>query len=187
MHLIDSRLSALQSGDSAAFEALLADYEPMLTSLSARFAGTGASLQDIRQEAALAFYRAARSYRIGSPVAFGVYARTCVRNALISRFSRQSAKTDVYSLEELQESGAFDQLVSRISSDASDRLIDIETLERLYKTADEVLSPFEREVFCMYAEGASVAEIADNLSVEKQSATNAIQRSLRKLRPLLLN
>ena len=75
----------------AAFPALLDEYRALIGAAVTRY---GADLQatdreDLRQSALLAFYRAALNYDVAqSEVEFGLFAKICVENALISHLRR---------------------------------------------------------------------------------------------------
>nr|MBQ4318890.1 hypothetical protein [Clostridia bacterium] len=70
---------------SSALDELITMYAPMLTQTVAKYAwrlGSGGDIDDLRQEAVIALYKAARTYREGIGVTFGLYAKVCINNRL---------------------------------------------------------------------------------------------------------
>ena len=86
-------LHAVCEGDQDAFEVLLVQYRPLIDRSVSRFGGklySEESREDMRQEAMAAFYDAIRSYRTDQEkVEFGLYAKVCIGNRLISHLRRE--------------------------------------------------------------------------------------------------
>ena len=173
------------SGDENAFSEIVERYQPLVQSVSARFAASLGneenvllSHQDFEQEALLALYRAVHTYeRSQSAVSFGLYAKVCIRNALVSQMRKvrskrrkQPATTDVNTRDVFV--GAADRMVS------DDALV-------LKEQIAEFLSPYEQRIFSMYVEGLSVKEIADSVGRSDKSVHNAIYRIRVKIRARL--
>ena len=172
-------IAAVRSGDEKAFSLLLEQYAPLLSSLVSIYSVGGVSPEEMMQEARFALYRATLSYREGG-VTFGLFAKICVRNALIAlgRRVRRAELPRLFSeLSSVQE-----QLGADVGEDALDALIHREALEELYGLAVRVLSPYEARVFRLYAGGSLIEEIAAGLSREVKSVRNALDRALAKLR-----
>ncbi|MBQ9716435.1 MAG: hypothetical protein IJV76_00420, partial [Clostridia bacterium] len=96
-------LAGVQREDESAFERLAELYNSLTESAVHRFApsfgisgdsGRGDNvydMDDLRQYAAMALYRAAAAYRPddeGQKVSFGLYAKVCIRNAMISELRK---------------------------------------------------------------------------------------------------
>ena len=64
-------------------------------------------------------------------------------------------------------------------------LIAAEEAESLYQQIRSELSDFEWRVFCLYVDGFSVRDMAEQLGRTPKSVENAVWRSLGKLRYLL--
>ena len=165
-------LRRVQNGDEAAFGRLCELYRPLLTAMSEsadeRYRRYGSEAEDLRQEATLALYKASMSYRLDqSEVTFGLYAKICIRNRLIStgrRLIRQhSAKTAT-----MQKEIAARASASRYS---------------IPRTPDlAALSDFECRVYRLYCKGYPYAKIAEMLGKPEKSVDNAIYRLRKKLR-----
>lgn len=172
-------IAAVREGDEAAFAALLDLYAPLLTSLASAFRlGGQMRAEELMQEARYALYRAALSYREGG-VTFGLYAKICVRNALIAGSRRSSREEHPCSLDDPSlDSG----VIGEDSGDVLDALIHAEALEALWKRAARVQSSYEWRVFSAYVGGSSVEEIAAEIGRDAKSVRNALGRALAKLR-----
>ena len=170
-------LAAFRGGDSAAFSVLCERYERLLQGATARFSAglCEADAAEVRQEAQIAFFRAAQTYHPSANVTFGLYARVCVRNALISRCRKKKAV--LCSLE-----GSIDDLLDACAEEPYEAFSAAESLAETYSKIAAVLSPYERQVFDLYVEGQSAAAIGSRLGKPEKSVYNAISRTLAKLR-----
>ena len=173
---LSTLLSRIRGGDSCAFELLLSQYRPMLSVAVSSLSLKGeVDEKEANAEAMAALYRAALSYRAEDGRAtFGAYARRCVRNALISRFLR-TGREEALPLESLDA-------VSDSDVELSDVLVEEEAVEALHGRIRAVLSLYEAEVFRLYAAGYRTSAIAAHLRKDEKSVSNAISRSLHKLR-----
>lgn len=181
---VNELVAASKNGDGAAFEELSEKYKGMIASRVSSFASSLASeggsssfsAEDLRQEAQIAFLRAIRTYDAdgkGKKVTFGLYARICVTNAMISLLRRH--RTEVRRVKEddaayMREYGAEDPAYSVVE------------MTELMRLAERVLSPYEMRVFRDYVGGYRVREIAKNLGRSERSVSNAIYRIKAKLK-----
>jgi RNA polymerase sigma factor (sigma-70 family) len=169
-------IASVRRGDEAAFAALLDRYAPLLQSLVSAFESSTVGADELMQEARFALYRAAISYREGG-VTFGLYAKICVRNQLVSRLRREQRERPLLSLDRFGH-----ELASDTAVDALDFLLSDESFRELCEQISRILSPYENRVFGLYASGLSVAEIASELGESGKSVRNALDRCLSKLR-----
>ena len=188
-------LEQIRSGEETSFAALTEQYRGMTESAVKRFApsfGIGEAdadgmygEDDLRQEAMVALYRAALSYDTeekGKDVSFGLYAKICINNALISvlrkykseKKKREAAKNKSRSAAK-NNPGPFEMIVSR------------EDAASLLEKIREQLSGLERQVFDYYIVGKSAGEIAERLGRSEKSVSNALYRMKVKVKGLLKN
>lgn len=170
------QILAAKRGDQAAFAALTDIYAPLMDSLVAKYAfaaeGFGMDTEDLRQEASVAFYRALMTYDTEqSKVSFGLYAKICIRNRMISLLRHFRAEKNRGSASAVPSPPAVTEGIG-FPFDG----------ERLRELADEVLTPKEKTVFLLYIGGSSYQEIADHLGVTTKSVDNALYRAKAKLR-----
>ena len=161
-------LKEIQEGSAAGFIALMKQYSPLITSLVSSFCASGSgSRDDLQQEAESALLKAALTYdSTQTAVSFGLYAKICMRNALIS-----------YRRKVLRRSRR-DMLQKSSKQEKSMRSVFVQTqnfAQKLEKL-DEVLSPYERRVLEEYISGKSVPEIAEDIGKNSKSVHNALFR-----------
>lgn len=176
-----SLLKSVRNGDQRAFELLLEQYNPLIESLVLKFFDeevTGLNKDDLRQEAVLKFYNSIFSYDAEqSEVEFGLYAKICISNALVSQLRLHKKHT----AEQLTES-LNDMFFVHDSEDPSDKFFEEERAKALYSVIRSNLSDFEYRVWHYYMSGRSYGEIGDILNKDEKSIGNAIYRIRKKLR-----
>ncbi len=181
---VNELVAASKDGDGAAFEELSEKYAGMIASRVSSFASSLASeggsssfsAEDLRQEAQIAFLRAIRTYDAdgkGKKVTFGLYARICITNALISLLRKQKS--------EIRRVKRSDESYGRTYG-AEDPAYSVAEVTELMKYAGRVLSRYEMSVFRDYVGGYRVREIAKNLGRSERSVSNAIYRIKAKLK-----
>ena len=180
-------LEKLRNGNDAVFSDIASAFSPLLVSLAAKY-GAAEEYDDSLQTALVSLYSAAMSYNITQrEVSFGLYAKICISNALISDARKKKRKVDaVCSLEEMTERGMFSSDYADEFDDPESRLIKSEENERLKKLAHDALSGYERQVFDLYIKGMSISEMAQTLKREEKSVNNALCRITTKLKGLLI-
>ncbi len=183
-HDTHSLISSVREGDSQAFEMLLKKYNPLIESSVANCLGDDLySLyrEDFIQEATVVFYNAILTYDMDQhEVEFGLYAKICISNALISQL-RILKKRRAERLSETSDDGLF----ANDSEDPSLRVLEQESLKSLYSVIRGNLSEFEYRVWQMYMSGRTAREIGQLLNKDERSISNAIYRIRKKLRARL--
>lgn len=187
-------ISRVKQDDESAFAELCEKYKALTESAAHRFlpsfredGGEGEyGLDDLRQYAAVALFRAAKTYEPhtdgkGKAVSFGLYAKICVNNALISvlRKHRSAVKKSLKSVDDSGKKNA--------QPDLSDRLVLAESASEMKKKIRAVLSGYETEIFDYYISGKSVGEIAEETGRQEKSVSNALYRVKAKIKGLLTN
>ena len=185
-------LARVKDGDGLAFEQLNEKYSAVTNAASAsalRYlerthipVGID-SADDLKQEAIIALYRAAMSYDPegdGRAVTFGLYAKICIKNALISELRRRGAA-------KRRSDRVARRMQNRSEKASRDNTAVVESrlrLEALAKESRRVLSRYEQNVLSEYMSGKTVAEISDELNKSQKSVNNALYRIRTKLRSL---
>ncbi len=165
-----------------AFDRLAELYRPMLLAAVASYGDALAEVydaDDLMQYALIALSKAALTYNASqSKVSFGLYAKVCVNNSMISR-ARFAARRSVNLLP-------IENFLSLAdTADVSDGVVDHESAQALENLMTENLSKLEYDVLLLYASGLSSAEIAERLSRAQRSVDNAIFRARKKLKSVL--
>ena len=173
------------SGNSDAFSALVEKYNPMLKKILNSYTTEDMSkedVEDLSQEELIAFYRAIINFdREQDGVEFGLYAKICVTNSMIS-YKRAAAKKSNETLVGDDEINSIHDPDGEIP-----KLFEMQESEReLGEQIEKTLSQYENEVWSYYVNGYSSKEIALKLNSSEKSIDNAIFRIRRKLKTLLI-
>lgn len=182
---INNLIDLVISGNSDAFSALVEKYNPMLKKILNSYTTEDMSkedVEDLSQEELIAFYRAIINFdREQENVEFGLYAKICVTNSMIS-YKRAAAKKS-------NEALIGDEEINSIHDPDGEvpRFFEMQESEReLGEQIEKSLSQYENEVWSYYVNGYSSREIALKLNSSEKSIDNAIFRIRRKLKTLLI-
>lgn len=166
-------------GDDVAFAKLLERYAPLITSEVARFKNCGLDEDDFRQEAYIAFFGAVKSYiATDRTVSFGLYAKICIKNRLISAVRRLSKHSSMLSEDDIPETADS-------QNDPYHLIADQEDLQVFRYTLNRLLSVYEKTILHYYIAGFSPSEISDRIGKDERSVSNALFRIRGKLKCLL--
>ncbi|MBR5314482.1 MAG: sigma-70 family RNA polymerase sigma factor [Clostridia bacterium] len=179
--LIDEKLQKLISlareGDENSFSDLAEIYKPLIESMGKSYAKKCTSElyseEDFLQEASLALYSAVRTYENSDKVTFGLYAKICIRNKLVSLLRSANKKV------KKQETPKNDL------GEPVHRLLEKENANQIEKKIQAILSNLEWEVFNLYIQKKSYIEIAEILGKSVKTVDNAIYRMKTKLKQLM--
>ncbi len=169
-------------GSQDAFEELKFRYKPLLekaVTAHTRYDMTAQDVSDLREEALLIFCNAVCNYDCSAEgVEFGLYAKICIENGLVSfvrAFSRRKRKMTL-PLEEAKDT-------DREQYDPLQEVVDKERLSELVAFIRSHLSEYENRIWWMYTSGMSVSQISDMLgNADPKSVSNAVYRIRKKLR-----
>ena len=182
---INALILRVREGDQQAFLKLLNKYNPLIDGLTSKFGQNVLAKsfeEDLHQEAVLVFYNAILTYDENqSDVEFGLYARICITNALVSQMRLINKR----SVEQLVAPNSNDLDNRDISSNPVEDIVKQENLRSLYKVIKNNLSDFEYVIWQNYTIGRTAKEIGLLLGKNEKSISNAIYRIRRKLRDLL--
>ncbi len=129
--------------------------------------------EDFSQEAKLALYRASQSYnRKSDEVSFGLYAKICIRNALVSELRRMNRKkkTDIAQKFDLKST----------DRDRGRSLTNVPDIGAILESG--ILSALEKKIFVMYTDGMKIRDIAKAVGKSSKSVSNAVFRIKSKVR-----
>ena len=182
---INKLIDLVVSGDSDAFTELVEIYNPLLKKILNSYATEEMSkedVEDLSQEELIAFYRAIINFdKEQSDVEFGLYAKICITNSMIS-YKRAAAKKSNEALVGDDEMNSITDPEGEVS-----RFFEMRENERaLGEQIEKTLSAYENEVWSYYVNGCSSKEIAKKLNSNEKSIDNAIFRIRKKLKTLLI-
>ena len=174
-------LEAAQKGSQEACVRLLSQYRPLLRSLCSKFALENMSQQDredLREEAERIFLCAVSTYDLSQDgVEFGLYAKICLRNGLVSELRRFRRRNRLNVIPVTDEMVADD--------DPAGGVVEEERFYQLYGEIRSKLSTFENRVWWLFVSGMSCAQIAARVGRDERSVYNAIYRIRKKLRSVV--
>ena len=162
---------AVRAGDSSAFDAIVAAYDPLLHSLSNQYP----SPVEYYYEACVALLKAVKSYKIDQDgVTFGLYASIVIRRHLRSYYNENESKKSQISDEDIEMIAVGDGIINRLFRQ--------EEYDEFCRKMQEILSDLEYSVLWLWIEGCKTAEIAKELSIDAKSVDNAKARIQKKIR-----
>ena len=166
----DYILSAAQK-DDVAFASLVEQYRPLLESMTQTFYSRGRQLgldrEELFQEATIALYNALSSFNQGQKdVTFGLYAKICIRNRLVSILRHANRA----------------KAVARPDPGPSEREAAKVRLAQLRARVEDKLTHVENIALNGYLAGHSYREIADLLGCDTKTVDNALWRVKKKMK-----
>ena len=177
---VDELIIRAKNGGQTEFAEVAEIYEPLISSMVAKFSSGQQKValdeDDLRQEALIALFVAVMSYDPESPVSFGLYAKVCIRNKLISAFRK--VKHDLIA-DDLFLSENAEEL---ISADPESEYIDKESYAVMRRAVDASLTEYERAVLKLYLRDMSYKEISEALGKTEKSVGNALFRIKAKIK-----
>ena len=169
-----------------AFELLSAKYRPLLISAVngvmafGSFSLAECDREDLMQEALLALYKAACSYKEQDNVRFGLYAKVCIRNGVLNsaeKLSRQNVSL-------IEAEPVFEDTVDTDAT-PEEYLIAVEKADEIHAFMEKNLTAYERKVFSLHLAQHTYAEIAETVGKDIKSVANAIARVRAKFKDTL--
>ncbi len=183
---LEKLILSVKSGDDDACAELLRRYAPLIDSsvigaVSLLSNATRTDEEEFRQEAVIKLYQSALRYDpANEDVSFGLYAKICIKNRMISLIRRHSGILSVGD----DDAALGDESISH-DPDPSEILLLTESEKELNYRIKAVLSPLEYEVYDLYIDGAKPATIAKALDVSVKAVENALYRMRGKLQKLI--
>ena len=179
-----NRLAArARSGDADALAGMVLELLPQIHRKAAVLARGGMEPDDLAQEGAIGLLRALDRFDPAHGVPFASFALICAERQMISALRRvrcesHSPAEPLLSIDELAQ-----ELPSgSVTGNPEARLLMQERLRAVFRTAEERLTPFEKQVLAGFLRSASYRETAGRLGLSQKSVDNAMQRIRRKLR-----
>ena len=179
-------INKARDGESESFFELKRKYTPLLESLVIKHTlpeMLREEADDMRQEALISFCNAIYNFDCENEgVEFGLYAKICIENRLISykRSYLRRHKSESLPLESVEG------VVDYSSPDPLQMIVAKEKTEELVRSIQNNLSDYENRVWWMYVSGMSPSEIAKEIGeVDAKSVSNAVYRIRKKLRNVI--
>lgn len=188
---LNELLTKAREGSREAYLTLVSRYTPLILSMLTAVPVhdlTAQETEDLREEAERKLLDAVYTYDMTqNEVTFGLYAKVCIHNALVSELRRIEAarRVTVIPLEELD--ALDDHTLTGLSAgdDPARVAAERERYEELCRRIRTELSPLENRIWWAYLSGQTVGEIAASMKRSEKSVHNAVYRIRCKLRRAL--
>lgn len=189
-------LTRARAGDSAAVEALLEAYKPLVLSRASQYFLAHGDRDDLIQEGMIALFQAVANCPSDRFANFSAYAFHAVNNRLLDLLRQEQSQKMRTMLEALSldapsqaSSGSPDQplgvTIRLDQAGPEDQMLYKERLQALQKAMEEELSSREKQVLQAYLTGQSYEAIGESLGLTAKSVDASLQRARRKLRKIL--
>lgn len=175
---MDDLIERAKQGDESAVERLVADYKSMIRSLANKFYLVGGDKDDLLQEGMLGFFLAIHNYD-ESKGSFPGFARLCVMRQILDAVKRYSGANQKPLYNYVDLDAVAD--VSDSGPGPLDNLLRREYAQKISQIINEQLSPLERQVLLLFADGYSYDDIASRTGKSYKAVDGALQRARRKL------
>lgn len=177
-------ISMAKNGDPSAFSELSEMYNPLMSNMIDSFIRAKGMSEndkdDLLQEASIALFNAIEKYDISqTKVTFGLYAKICIRNRLISLLRKrrkqiQTVERDNQKTFQKSTHGDFTGEIPLGNKESSKNA--------QLEYAKSVLSQYEYSVFLLYIKDLSYRDIAKKLGKTEKSVDNALSRIKNKMK-----
>ena len=186
-------LSSINDNEEST-ELIYKKYKPLIEKNAKKFLKysryNGLDLDDIIQEGYIGLNKAIKSFNDTKETSFYTYAKTLIErnqistligsNRLKHKFLNESIPLDLTVGDD--ENIDLKDLIGDNKNNPESVLTDIEEINALIESIDEVLTDFERQVFHLKISGFNYIEIADLLDKDSKQIDNAIQRIKSKIK-----
>lgn len=188
--LSDEQLAErVHEGDERCCEYLLRKYRGIVLFKSRSYFLQGAEREDMIQEGMIGLYKSIRDFRPGKGCSFRTFADVCITRQMITAVKTREGERKlsivfVCALLRYNEESGNNRLESAPDEraiDPQDILLIKETVRELENLVSKNLSTFEWDVFIRYVDGASYAQIMEELNCTYKSIDNALCRVRRKM------
>ena len=178
----DKDLASLAAGGNAdATDALLARYKDVIRAKAKKYYMLGGDQDDIIQEGMIGLFKAVQTFDPAGGASFRTYMTICVHNQILNAVEAATAKKHA----PLNSSLSLDELAGDfidLDADPEEQAIFAEAMGLILSDESKLLSPLEKQVARMLANGKGYREISGELGRPAKSVDNTIQRIRRKLK-----
>ena len=174
---MDEILKQAKEGNQAAIEQLVNRYKGLIRSLANKFFLVGGDKDDLLQEGMLGLFYAI-TYYDEDKGSFPSFVELIVLRQILDAVKRDSGAKQ----KPLSNFVELDVLAN-VPTDNSplNNLLQKEYYEKVARVVDEKLTPFERKVLTLFADGYSYDDIALQTNKSYKAVDGALQRARKKL------
>ncbi len=167
-------IASAQTGDRAAFGALVERHYDFIHRVAWRWSGRKADAEDIAQEVCVRLGRAISGYRGGGAFTTWLYAMTMnAARDLMRKTARDMARTEAF--------GVHESIVGQGDPDSEDKA------EQLWAAVRRLPDKQRDAVLLVYGEGLSHASAADAMACAEATVSWHIHEAKKRLKTMMLS
>ena len=175
---MDKLITLAKNGDEQAIEQIVAQYKGLVRSYANKFFLVGGDKDDLLQEGMLGLFYAITNYNEDKG-SFPAFVSLCVLRQILDAVRSDSAVknkplSDSVELEAIRD-------FADESSTPLELLIEKEYFDRITRLIETKLTPIERQVLTLFAEGFSYDDITNKTGKSFKAIDGALQRARKKL------
>lgn len=189
-------IEVIRQNDSQALDYIMDKYKNVVRQKARTMYLIGGDNDDLIQEGMIGLFKAVRDFAPDKESSFATFARLCITRQLYtavtaSRRLKHSPLNSYVPLEERESEEKGGRVIIHentypLEENNPEKLfIDKESISILEEQLDDILSPFEKEVYDAYIFGEGYVEIANRLHKDQKAIDNALQRIRNKISTLL--
>ncbi|HQC55032.1 MAG TPA: sigma-70 family RNA polymerase sigma factor [Clostridia bacterium] len=171
-------ISRAQKGDKEALNQLIKKYEAAIhkvcIDVSKPFISPVIDKDDLVQEAMVAFVKAVETFDYDKYNSLYYYSERCMKNRLFT-ILRKKNRIVPSARFEVKDDTADDTI------DPYQNLLTKQRASAVSHILKDILSPLQLEVWSLYVQGYTYAEIAEELSIPQKKVDNTIMASKKKI------
>ena len=183
-------IQRLRAGDAGIMDYVLDKYKPLVRKKANAMFLIGGDTDDLIQEGMIGLFKAIRDFRQEKEASFYHFAEICITRQIYSAVEASNRKkhaplnTYVSFYSETGEEGQplSEVLISEISDNPEERMIERENVEQFLEKIRENLSKMECKVLDDYLSGLNYQQIAEKMGKQPKAIDNALQRIKNKIR-----
>lgn len=167
-----------KSGNQNAIEQLVSNYKGLIRSYANRFYLVGGDKDDLLQEGMLGLFYAI-TYYDESKGSFPAFVELCVLRQILDAVKRDNGvkQKPLYNYVELEVATDWEDG----KSNPLENLLQKEYAEKFSSFLNEKLTPYEKQVLELFADGYSYDDIATTTNKSYKAVDGALQRARKKL------
>lgn len=183
--LSDNELVALAKTDAEALDAVFARYKKMLVSIGRSYFLVSGDNDDVMQEGMIGLFKAINTFN--DEYVFSSYAYRCIKNSILTAIKRANTDKNKPLINYISLSGSDDDDIDKmfilkdLNYNPETTVINKENEKELKEKILTNLTSLEKNVLAKFLDGYSYEDIAKDLSKDKKSVDNAIQRIRKKI------
>lgn len=175
---MDELIKRVKEGDETAAEQLINNYKGLVRALANRFYLVGGDKDDLLQEGMVGLFYAISRYDEDKG-SFPAFAQLCILREILNAIKRDNG-VNQKPLSNYVDLDCISEMADGENTPL-DKLLQKEFFQQVVQAANDQLTPFERRVIWLFADGYSYETIAEKTGKSYKAVDGALQRARKKL------